>query len=187
MAVAATLALSGCSIRGDESRPFSARFSSRTDWNLEGRRWRDTTRGAFDWDARRGWATERSPGLEVVRTIQVGDLCFERRGKRRWRRTRASDPEGTCSYDLFQSPKSSFENFRKVARHRVVGKKEIGGVPTTHYRGFIHVGAVEGSVELWVDEEGVVRRERFEDTAKAFVLTRDYYDFGADVKVAVPN
>jgi hypothetical protein len=165
-------------------RPFSARFSERTTF-ADGRV--RTTRGAFDWDAMRGWAEEeRTPG-GVTRTVQTGNVCFERVGNGPWKRSQASDPEGTCSFALFGSPKSEFELLQEVAGLEAVGKAEIRGTQTTHYQGVLGLGAVQGTIEVWVDEAGVVRRDRQIGEGDSFTETRDYYDFGADVTVQPPN
>jgi hypothetical protein len=163
--------------------PFSARFDERTTYD-DGRI--ETTRGAFDWDAMKGWADERrSSG--VTRTIQTGDLCFERVGRRPWKKSHASDPEGTCSAALFLSPKSEFELLQEVAGLENVGKAEIRGTQTTHYRGVLSMAAVQGAIEVWVDDAGVVRRSRQVGKEDRFTETRDYYDFGAEVTVQPPK
>jgi hypothetical protein len=193
--MAATLALTIVGCGGTERstrdsvqppRPFSARFVERTDFNVEGERWRGTTRGAFDWDAMEGWATERSEGL-VTRTVQIGDRCFRRSGRGRWKESRARDPQGTCSFALFQSPERAFELLQQVADLDEVGEERLRGAQTTRYRGSLSIGAVQGPVEVWVDDLGVVRRERQEGGDGGFVSTRDYFDFGVDVNVAPPR
>jgi hypothetical protein len=163
--------------------PFSARFVERTTYD-DGRI--ETTRGAFDWDAMRGWAEERRPS-GVTGTIQIGDVCFERAGKGPWKRSHASDPEGTCSAALFLSPKSEFELMQEVAGLEAVGKAEIRGTQTTHYQGVLSIAAVQGTIELWVDDAGVVRRNRQIGEDDSFTETRDYYDFGAEVTVQPPK
>jgi len=164
--------------------PFSARFIERTT-HEDGRV--ETTRGAFDWDAMRGWAEEkRAPG-GVTRTVQTGDDCFERAGEGPWKKSQASDPEGTCSAALFLSPKSEFELLQEVAGLEAVGKAEIRGTQTTLYDGVLSIGAVQGTIEVWVDDEGVVRRSRQIGEDDSFTETRDYYDFGIDVTVHPPK
>ena len=166
--------------------PFSAHFSERTDFD-DGRI--RETRGAFDWDAMRGWAEEeRTPG-DVTRTIQAGDVCFERAGNGPWKRSHASDPEGTCSSALFGSPKTQYSLLQELAGLEAAGKAEIRGTQTTHYRGVLSLGGVQGTIEVWVDDGGIVRRRRQIGDAQgeSFTQTRDYYDFGADVTVQAPK
>ncbi len=103
-----------------------------------------------------------------------------------WKQTIASDPEGLCSSALFQSPRSSFTLLRNVAGLEVVGSEELRGTQTTRHRGSLNIGAVQGPVEVWVDESGVVLRERHEAADKGFVSTTDYYDFGVEVDVRRP-
>jgi hypothetical protein len=184
MATLIGLALSGCSRDRDDR--FAAHFIEHTDWNVDGEPWRETIRGAFDWDAKKGWATEKLPSLAVLRTIQIGDRCFERSGTRPWKQTHASGADRLCS-EVFQCPRSASALLRKVTSLKVVGKETLRSTQTTHYRGYLHVGAVEGSVEVWVDESGAIRRERFEPPDKGFVSTTVYYDFGAEVDVAPPR
>ena len=165
--------------------PFSARFVERTTYSDPGGTTSETTRGAFDWDARRGWAEERPA---KIRTVQIGDECFTRLGQAMWKQSKASDPEGTCSYALFASPKSQFELLTQVADgFRAVGKVEIGGTETTHYRGTLNIGAVKGPIEVWVDNEGVVRRSRQSGEDNGLVSTTNYYDFGSSVTVEPPG
>jgi hypothetical protein len=164
--------------------PFSARFVEHTTFD-DGRV--ETTRGAFNWDAMRGWAEEeRTPG-GVTQTVQTGNDCFERVGGGAWKKSQASDPEGTCSAALFLSPKSEFKLMQDVAGLKSVGKAEIHGTQTTHYQGVLSIAAVQGTIELWVDDAGVVRRNRQVGEGDSFTETRDYYDFGAEVTVTTPK
>jgi hypothetical protein len=164
--------------------PFSARFVQKTTYYDTGGSTSDTTTGAFDWDSRRGWAQERPARL---RTVQIGERCFTRQGHAQWKESRATDPDGTCSYALFASPKSQFKLLQQIAGLKAVGKVEIGGTETTHYRGTLDVGAVKGPIEVWVDDDGVVRRERQSGEDNGFVSTTNYYAFGSEVAVDVPD
>lgn len=164
--------------------PFSARFVERTTFD-DGRI--KTTRGAFDWDEMMGWAEERRVPGGVTRTVQIGDVCFERTGEGQWKKSHASDPEGTCSYARFASPKSEFELLKEVAGLKAVGKAEIRGTQTTHYQGVLSIGAVQGTIEVWVDDAGVVRRDRQVGEGDTFTEIRDYYDFGTEVTVPTPK
>ena len=164
--------------------PFSARFVERTTFD-DGRIKR--TSGAFDWDAMRGWADEERTAGGVTRTVQVGNNCFERAGEGPWKKSHASDPEGTCSAALFLSPKSEFKLLQEVAGLKAGGKDEIDGTQTTHYRGVLSMAAVQGSIEVWVDDAGVVRRSRQIGQGGNFTETRDYSDFGAKVTVQPPK
>ena len=174
----------GATAEPNADRPFSAHFSEKTTFD-DGRI--ETTRGAFDWDAMRGWADERRTPGGVTRTIQTGNDCFERAGNGPWKRSQALDPEGTCSSALFGSPKTQFELLQEVAGLEAVGKLEIRGTQTTHYQGVLSLGAVQGTIEVWVDDAGVVRRSRQIGEDDSFTETRDYYDFGADVAVEPPK
>jgi hypothetical protein len=177
--------------RGEErpSAPrLSARFSTRTVYWFEGERSTSVTRGAFDWASRRGFAVER--GFGATRgLIQIGDTCYSRSGKEPWRISRATDPHGLCSAADFANPSTTDDLMQVVAGDwRKVGRVPVRGVATTHYRGELNIGAVRGPIELWVDDEGVVRRERQAgDEAESYVTVRDYYDFGVAVRVRRPT
>jgi hypothetical protein len=189
------LAASGCA-SGDEDggdsggtgeRPTSARFLERNVHYFADGEVRDSVRGAFDWERKRGWAIERSAGA-VTRTVQVGATCYRREGSRPWRSFRATDVDGLCEAALFGNPVKELQLVRAVARTEAVGEENIRGVKTTHYRAELDVGAVKGPIELWVDENGVVRRSRQRGPQKkSFVSIREYFDFGVEVEVEPPK
>jgi hypothetical protein len=173
---------------------FTARFVEHTKHNLNGKRWRETIHGAFDWDAKKGWAEirSRSPG-SILRIVQVGDLCFRRSGEASWKRSRA---QGLCD-DVFQDPRSELKLLREYKGApdlvEVVGTEELGGVPTTHYHANTSDIPIESGSDLWVDESGAARRTHYESVCAGCpngehkVSTRKYYDFGAEVQVAPPK
>ena len=95
-----------------------------------------------------------------------------------------------------------------------VGKEEVRGVETTHYRGTVNLEeAAEASeslgdvyarliensefkefpAELWIDEDGVTRRLTYEipiSTQRGggtATLEVEFYDFGTEVEVAPPS
>lgn len=74
-----------------------------------------------------------------------------------------------------------------------VGTEELDGVSTTHYR----VPGDDGDAEVWLDDEGRVRRFSFPlptpddvpegiDVADGAVVTVEYFDFGVEVDIEVP-
>lgn len=99
-----------------------------------------------------------------------------------------------------------------------IGAEEVRGVPTTHYRATVDLrrletqapegqeaewqsyvqslasglGTNEVPVEIWVDDEGYVRRMRQtypvagNDGALSTTVTTELYDFGVEVDVQVP-
>jgi LppX_LprAFG lipoprotein len=92
-----------------------------------------------------------------------------------------------------------------------VGEDEIRGVPTTQYAGTIDLEKVADQappearetyqrllevseqtkvpVEVWIDEDGLTRRIRYEQTMpdrSTMNLTQEYYDFGVEVDVSPP-
>jgi hypothetical protein len=187
------LAAAGCG--GDDGAdsgvggdvPTSARFLERSVHYFPNGEVRDTVRGAFDWERKYGWAIERSAGT-VTRTVQIGWKCYRREGSSPWRSFRATDVDGLCEAALFGNPGKELQLVRAVARTEAAGEATIRGVKTTRYRAELDVGAVKGPIELWVDEDGVVRRSRQRGPEKrSFVSTREYFDFGVDVQVEPPK
>ncbi len=127
---------------------------------------------------------------------------------------------------LTQSDPSQFLNYLRAASKDVaeVGEKEVRGVATTHYRAKIDLEKVADQapaesreqvrasidalirqtgmrtmpVEVWIDEDGLLRRERLEMTfdvpggasgieqEAAMTMTMDFFDFGVEVDVEPP-
>jgi hypothetical protein len=94
---------------------------------------------------------------------------------------------------------------------REVGTERVRGAETTRYRGTIDLrkvaaqapaqarksyervielsGKTELPMDVWIDEEGLARRIRFEQrlpNGAALKMTQELYDFGADVDVELP-
>ena len=97
-----------------------------------------------------------------------------------------------------------------------VGSEEVRGVETTHYRGTVDlskaldqipadsrdaferalelVGDAKMPFEVWIDDDGLARRMKYEQPLSAgeggdetkMVLTMDMYDFGVEVDVEPP-
>jgi hypothetical protein len=159
----------------------------RTIYNLLDSRRLETVRGAFDWTARRGWATKVSHD-GVTKLIQIGEQCYRKLpGTQHWRQSHARDREGLCSYVELQSPRGQLELLRKgsdnVSR---VGTEKLRGVTTTHYKARLKVRALKGTtVHLWIDRHELVRQSRFED--RDFIVTRQYFSFGVSVRVRRPT
>jgi len=186
-------AVAGCasesSQRNAQPNPsgVSARFTERTVYGgSEG--FTETLRGAFDWKAKKGWAVRRSPGLEM-RLIQLGDLCYRRFSGERWKRFKANDVDELCNASVFGNPATEDDLIRSVASDwEDLGSASIRGIPTTHYRGRLNIGAVKGPVDLWVDGDGVIRRDSQRGEKRGdFVSVRDYFDLGIDVRVQAPK
>jgi hypothetical protein len=96
-----------------------------------------------------------------------------------------------------------------------VGEEEVRGVGTTHYRGTVDLrkaaeqiseaarttaerlielmGVSKLPFEVWIDDEGLARRIKYEQPLPAaagedasMTLTMDFFDFGVDVDVEPP-
>lgn len=103
------------------------------------------------------------------------------------------------------SPKEGLKLLESVEGAEEVGKEDIGGVPTTHYRGTlptaeevfgvkVHVSGLE--VDVWIDAQDRVRRMQFEYTTAipgneeattTTDFTIDYVSFGRVPKINLPN
>ncbi|MDQ3822215.1 MAG: hypothetical protein M3321_03115 [Actinomycetota bacterium] len=196
-AIAAVSVSTGCGgeaartvAREERSAParLSARFVERTtDW-MHGVRSVSVTRGAYDWTNRRGYLVERGKTYSE-HVIQIGDACYRRFGPEPWKQVPETDVRDICELGYFPSPAATDELMSAVAGGwREVGRASVRGVPTTHYRGELNIGAVEGPIEMWVDGDGVVRRSRQRGPdADSYVTVTDYYDFGVDVRVRRPT
>jgi hypothetical protein len=193
VALLTLFAVAGCasdSSKGTEPAShsgLSARFTERTVYG--GRNsFTETLRGAFDWRAKKGWAVRHSRGLEL-RLVQLGKLCYRRFGAEPWKRFRANDVGGVCAADVFRNPATDDDLVRSVATDwDDLGDATIRGVHVKHYRGHLSIGAVKGPIELWVDGDGVVRRELQRGEKRGeFVSIREYFDLGAPVRVKAPK
>ena len=94
---------------------------------------------------------------------------------------------------------------------REVGEEDVRGVATTHYEGTVDLekvaeqvpeearesyrrlmelsGQTEIPMEVWIDEDGLTRRVRYEQTlgdGTTMDLTQEYFDFGVEVDVEPP-
>jgi hypothetical protein len=97
--------------------------------------------------------------------------------------------EGLCDAAIFDNPATIFELVSSVSDGMTrVGSSRVNGVETNHYRAGLDIGAVQGAIELWVDDGGLVRRTRQEGpSAGDFVGVRDYLDFGVVLNVRPPR
>jgi hypothetical protein len=185
-AVVAAATLSGCSGgSGGDSR--SARFTERSVASSSDEGPRTTTaKGTFDWGEREGDGARQwlGGGVEV---IQRGDDCFQRFEGEPWKKIPPEEStSGVCALDLFGDPYGEFDLFRTVSEDlREVGREELRGIPTTHWRGTLKAGEAEGTVDMWIDADDVVRKRIQQDTGLRTV--REYFDFGVDVDVEPPE
>lgn len=113
-----------------------------------------------------------------------------------------SGTDPTQSLDLLRAAGTDF---------REVGEEEVRGVATTHYQGTVDLEKVveqvpeearesyrrllelsdqtEIPIEVWIDEDGLTRRVRYEQTlgdGTTMDLTQEYFDFGVEVDVEPP-
>jgi hypothetical protein len=101
-------------------------------------------------------------------------------------------------------PTEQVRLLRGVGKLKKKGTDDVRGVSTTHYEGTIDLKKVAGGdrlarvigtssvpVEVWVDDHGLVRRERWTEKLKLggttkIETTMDLYDFGASVVAQAP-
>jgi hypothetical protein len=109
-------------------------------------------------------------------------------------------------------PRQSLDLMRAASPDfAAVGDEEVRGVETTHYRGTVDLerlaerlsgkagqsyrriieltGQSSVPVEVWIGEDGLTRRLRYEQklgTGTAMELTEEFYDFGVEVDVSPP-
>jgi hypothetical protein len=94
-------------------------------------------------------------------------------------------------------PKGELEILEGVTGVRNLGKEDVRGVPTTHYRGTIGASEKEGSplpLEVWIDADGLVRRMRMVQSqpqdgggSTTIDMRIDFFDFGIEPEIDVPD
>jgi hypothetical protein len=147
------------------------------------------------------------PVFDVVYTPRATYL--RRSPADRWTRARRNDPMDSAVPD---DPTEGFAFLSGESRRVLeLGREVVRGALTGHYRVELEAApiaerssaavrrAIEEDgrrlvpVEVWIDGEGLIRRLRWDnrfqigDTAARIVVTTEYFDFGADVAIAVPR
>jgi hypothetical protein len=190
LAIFGALILTAVAACGDSgvghARHLSAKFSEVTVYTIGKQQSKTIISGAFDWEARRGWANTKSD-LGVGRLVQLGDDCYERGAGKVLKQFRATGMDGLCSSVTLQSPRGQLELLRRKAKKVLkVGTSNVRGVPTLHYRGQLRLDKnIYATIDLWVDKDGLVRRKRTQSIGA--VSTREYFDFGTRVRVEKPS
>jgi LppX_LprAFG lipoprotein len=101
-------------------------------------------------------------------------------------------------------PEEGLKILERVQGAKEVGKEDIGGVPTTHYRGTmpaseevfgvkLHVSALH--TDVWIDAQDRVRRMQVvvlgtvgeDEESTTTDMTIDYVDFGRVPKIGLPD
>jgi hypothetical protein len=118
---------------------------------------------------------------------------------------RAGSGDAASTGPSASSPKEGLKLLEGVNGAEEVGKEDVRGVPTTHYRGTItapeevfgvkvHVSAM--NVDVWIDGQERVRRiemaystavDGAEDSATTTKITINYVSFGRVPKIELPN
>ena len=102
------------------------------------------------------------------------------------------------------TPKEGLKILEHVQGTEAIGKEDIEGVPTTHYRGTLptsskvfgvelHVSS--STVDVWIDAQDQVRRERLVITGSVgesslsttTAMSIDFVEFGRVPKISIPN
>jgi hypothetical protein len=135
-------------------------------------------------------------GRMIGEEIRIGDVVYQGRAlvepssgkpwvKLDYERAFGDDGLGGSESDA-TAPDQELRALRVVsADFGVVGREQLNGVETTHYRGSMNVGAVEGTWDLWVGG-GLIRKMRFADPEGTFVTTTEFFDFGVRQRIEAP-
>jgi LppX_LprAFG lipoprotein len=104
-----------------------------------------------------------------------------------------------------QNPGDVLSQLEQTGKVTALGKEKVGGVETTRYRGTIDsqsgqadstTGAIYKPVDVWVDDQGLVRKVQLDYTARTdpskparshVVLVMTFSNFGTPVKVTTPS
>ncbi|HEV2808943.1 MAG TPA: hypothetical protein VGV93_00920 [Acidimicrobiales bacterium] len=141
---------------------------------------------------------------EVIYTLMVeGEPAIERReiGTSTYVRTVGEDdyyesdqtPESlavrTVRNGLVASP-DAVEHLRSIADEVTeVGREEVRGTKTTHYRGVVHLAEMGAPreydrfpIEVWIDDSGRTRRYSQHPLGSTETIVWEFYDFGVSVE-----
>jgi hypothetical protein len=184
MGLATIATIAACGQAGSAGdAPSSARFEERSTFLNEGKLIEERIVGAVDWKQAVGWAKVSYSGdhYSAQSHRMNGRRCLTAEGP--W--------IADCGIGLsgrFDDPSALLAQISRSGVVERLGDETVDGVPTTKYRvstsGSIDdpYGLDEGPIELWVDEDGIVRRLRQRDPEKPkFSTIRKYYDFGVRV------
>lgn len=87
-------------------------------------------------------------------------------------------------------PSRMLEKLRAVGAVEELGRERVRGVEATRYRALVRpAGPSEDRavpVEVWIDDDGLVRRLRAADGAHDATVSIELFDFGADVAIEPP-
>jgi hypothetical protein len=106
-------------------------------------------------------------------------------------------------------PSQGLQYLEGLTDVQAVGAEDIGGVPTTHYKGVVDLNSLESKrpelkpsldklmeqtgisripMEAWIDDEGFVRQieESFDAAGTTTSMTIQLHDFGTNVDVSPP-
>lgn len=145
---------------------------------------------------------------EVIYTLMVeGEPAFERQemGTLTYMRAVGEDfyfesdetPESlavrTVRNGLVASP-DAVGNLRSIADEVTeVGRDEVRGTETTHYRGVVHLAEMGAPreydrfpIEVWIDESGRTRRYSYHPIGSKETFVWEFYDFGVSVDDLAP-
>lgn len=202
---AAALALLAASCGGAEHEPNLARASERTEASgsssfslrvaesVGGRSQAYRCEGAADYTAERMRLSCGDDG----EFIAIGDTYYARGWStmlalpsgRPWVRVPIEEDDGGSPFDF--APNVLLARLRAASLDTErLGSEDVRGQETVRYRMTVRcedadLGCAETTdVEVWIDDEGLVRRASLEDNGAD--ITAEYFDFGIAVDVAEP-
>jgi hypothetical protein len=162
-----------------------------------------------------GELTVKAAGEEIpVKTVVVGGtksfttspLLESKLGGKKWLEIDLAEanPELTSQSSADSSPQEGLKVLEKLIGAEEVGKEEIEGEPTTHYRGTIdsskkvfgvNIHLKEPKLDVWIDGQNRVRRVELDysgSVGKSPITTTtamkiDYVEFGRVPKIEAPH
>lgn len=158
----------------------------------------------------RGHTTGRRAKLQVIAdgttTYTSSDQLGSLPEGRKWMKVDLSSAASGSSLPADGGPAEGLKLLEKMDGAEEIGKEDIRGVPTTHYRGTLPVSEKElfgvevqvspPQVDVWIDAKGRVRRMTIvisgsvgeqEGSTTTTDMTIDFLDFGPVSKIELPR
>ena len=200
--LAALLALAGCGglsaeqalVRAQERTAEIETLRFSVEGSAEGDRF--AGEGAVDNRARRSQLSLRGGG-RATELVLDGSVLYARLPMLGWVSADLErvgkllgDGLGELTGLVEDGPTGVLEQLRAVGDVEELGREQVRGVETTRYRALLRPpgGTEEDAlpVEVWIDDDGLVRRLRVTYGQRAASVTVELFDFGADVDVEPP-
>jgi hypothetical protein len=171
----------------------TGRFEASGEQRSEGRSTPVSCKGEADYGAK-SVRVACEYGLEELDAIAIGDEFYVRGmllvgTSDKWVRMEGEVDDDTSLATL--SPQKLLRLLRNASSETErVGEEDVRGEPTVRYRLVVDCDgakldcSTEAPVDVWLADDGVVRRITFEDDDGT--STFEFFDFGADVQIEAP-